>query len=153
MWPTKLESDYSRRAVLRGAALLATRGPLMALRPHPHLRFLTESRQRLAVTSYPFRAYIESPTNPVRDKSKPGMDLKDFPCMIVKRFSVYNVNPLGDHLGSTDSAYLDSFREAVQRTGSHLGDLRLGSRELSHADKPKRDEAVGHGRKCRTSLP
>jgi sugar phosphate isomerase/epimerase len=147
MWPTKLHPDYSRRAVLRGAALLATGAPLMALQTRPHLSFPTEARQRLAVTSYPFRAYIESPTNPGRDKSKPGMDLKEFPAMIVKRFGVYNVNPLGDHLSSTDPAYLDSFREAVQSAGSHVVDLGLGDRDFSHGDKSKRDEAVAYGRK------
>lgn len=119
----------------------------MALQTRPHLRFPTEARQRLAVTSYPFRAYIASPTNPARDKSKPGMDLKEFPAMIVKRFGVYNINPLGDHLSSTNPAYLDSFREAVQSAGSHLVDLGLGGRDFSHADKSKRDEAVAYGRK------
>jgi hypothetical protein len=34
------------------------------------------------------------------------MDLKEFPAMIAKRFGVHNINPLGDHLSSTDPAYL-----------------------------------------------
>ena len=143
----KLQPSYSRRAVLRAAALLTTGGPLVAQPSGPHLEFPVEARQRLAVTSYQFRTYIESPTNRARDKSKQGMDLKEFPAMIAKRFSVYNINPLGDHLSSTDPAYLASFREAVQRAGSHLVDLGLGGQDFSRADKPSRDEAVAYGAK------
>jgi sugar phosphate isomerase/epimerase len=75
------------------------------------------------------------------------MDLKEFPAMIVKRFGVRNINPLGDHLSSTDSAYLDSFREAVASAGSHLVDLGLGGRNFSSSSKEVRDEAVAYGSK------
>lgn len=99
------------------------------------------------MTSYPFRAYIESPTNRERDKSKTGMDLKEFPAMIVKRFGVHNINPLGDHLGSTDPAYLEDFRKAVEAAGSHVVDLGLSSRDFANGDKSVREEAVAYGRK------
>jgi sugar phosphate isomerase/epimerase len=127
---------FSRRDILKMAAFFVT---------SPHLQFPADARQRLAVTSYPFRAYIESPTNSGRDKSKPGMDLKDFPAMIVKRFGVFNINPLGDHLSSTDPAYLDSFRKAVDEAASHLVDLGIGGQDFSTPDK--RDEALAYGRK------
>jgi sugar phosphate isomerase/epimerase len=135
---------FSRRDILRAAALSAS-APLWARDSSPHLSFPTDARQRLAVTSYPFRAYIESPTNPSRDKSKPGMDLKEFPAMIVKRFSVFNINPLGDHLSSTEPAYLESFRKAVDSAGSHLVDLGLGGQDFSTVEK--REEAIAYGRK------
>src|SRR5438552_3060912 len=56
----------------------------------PDLHFPTKPRDRLAVTSWPFRAYIESPTNHGRDRSKPGMDLTEFPSVIATKFGVYN---------------------------------------------------------------
>ena len=113
----------------------------------PHLQFPTEPRQRLAVTSYPFRAWIESPTNPERDKSKPGMDLKDFPGMVAKEFGVYNINPLGAHLRSTDPAYLQEFRTAVAKARSHLVDLGLGGGRFWDPDRARVQAAVDNGKK------
>jgi len=111
------------------------------------LLFPTEARQRLAVTSYPFRAYIDSPTNSGRDKSLMGMDLKEFPAMVAKRFGVRNINPLGDHLSSTDPGYLAEFRAAVEAAGSHIVDFGLGGKDFGHPDKAVRDEAVAYGRR------
>lgn len=138
----------SRRQFLKTtSALTLAAMPGASGQPQPHLQFPTDPRMRLAVTSYPFRAYIESPTNSERDKSKPGMDLKEFPAMIAKRFGVHNINPLGAHLASTDQAYLESFRNAVETAGSHLVDLGLGGRDFSSSNKDLRDEAVAYGSK------
>ncbi len=115
--------------------------------PAPHLPFPAEPRQRLAVTSYPFRAYIDSPANPARDKSKPGMDLKQFAAMIAGHFGVHNINPLGDHLSSTDPVYLESFRKAVEDANSHLVDLGLSGRDFSSANRSTSEEAVDYGRR------
>jgi sugar phosphate isomerase/epimerase len=141
---SELQSKHSRRAFLQAAAAV----PLIAAQQtSPHLQFPSEPRQRLAVTSYPFRAYIESPTNPARDKSKAGMDLKEFPAMIAKRFGVHNINPLGDHLSSTDATYLKAFRKAVEAADSHVVDLGLSGQDFSHPAKSNRDDAVAFGRK------
>ena len=111
----------------------------------PHLRFPSAPQARLAITSYPFRAYLDSPTNPGRDKSKRGMDLKEFPAMVAKRFHVHAMNPLADHLSSTDAAYLDSFRRAVADAHSAVVDLGLAGRDFSSSSKPVRDEAIAFG--------
>ena len=73
------------------------------------------------------------------------MDLKEFPAMIAKRFGVHNINPLGDHLSSTDPAYLKDFRTTVDGAGSHLVDLGLGGKDFGSADGTVRDEAVAYG--------
>jgi sugar phosphate isomerase/epimerase len=121
------------------------RAPL--LDPDPHLEFPTVRRQRLAVTSYPFRAWIESPTNRDRDPSKPGMNLTQFAAMVVKRFGVYNINPLGDHFSSTDPAYLEAFREAVAKAGSHMVDLGLGGAHFWDPDPSRARAAVDYGKR------
>jgi sugar phosphate isomerase/epimerase len=132
--------NHSRRTFLQAVAAV----PLLAAQTTgPHIEFPTEPRQRLAVTSYPFRAYIDSPTNPARDKSKPGMDLKEFPAMIAKRFGVHNINPVGDHLSSTDGAYLKAFRMAVEAAGSHMVDLGIAGQDFSNSGT----EAVTFGSK------
>lgn len=112
----------------------------------PHIEFPKSPRARLAVTSWPFREFIDSPHNPYRNRQKPGMDLKDFPGMVVKRFGVRNICPLSTHFNSTDPAYLDAFRQAVEQAGSHLVDLGLGGRSFWDPDKSKRQAAVEYGK-------
>ena len=135
-----------------GAALVAALGNIapagqnaLASPQGPHVEFPTSPRARLAVTSWPFREFIDSPHNPYRNRQKPGMDLKDFPGMVVKRFGVQNICPLSTHFYSTDPAYLDAFRQAVEQAGSHLVDLGLGGRSFWDPDKSKRQAAVEYG--------
>jgi sugar phosphate isomerase/epimerase len=142
-------SELSRRkallkvAALAGGGLLA--GQLRATSGKPEIAFPTISRERLSVTSYPFRAYIESPSNKERDASKKLMDLKDFAGMVAKRFRVYNINPVVDHFQSTDAAYLDELRASVEAAKSHFADLGLSGRNFYDADKLQREEAVKYG--------
>jgi sugar phosphate isomerase/epimerase len=137
----------SLAAGLIGGFSGSARGRAPAPRPEPHLQFPTAPRQRLAVTSYPFRAWIESPTNRDRDPSKPGMDLKDFAAMVVKQFGVYNINPLGEHFRSTDPAYLEAFREAVAKAGSHMVDLGLGGGHFWSPDASQVQATVEDGKR------
>jgi sugar phosphate isomerase/epimerase len=111
----------------------------------PHLDFPTQPRDRLAVTSYPFRAYLTSPTNHDRQPGVPGMDMKEFPAMVVEKFGVYNVNPLLSHFSSTDPAYLTSFREALAKARSHIVDLGLPGRCFATSDSSTADAAVRDG--------
>lgn len=112
----------------------------------PSLHFPTQPRQRLAVTSYPFRAYIESPTNRARDPKLKGFDLKEFPALMIEKFGIYNINPLGDHFASTEPSYLESFRAAVAKAGSHMVGLGLSGRRFYAADPDIRKAAVEYGR-------
>lgn len=113
----------------------------------PRLVFPTEPRARLAVTSYPFREFIVSPTNHERNPKLPGMDLKEFPGMIAKRFGVHNINPLLDHFASTEPSYLDAFRRAVEEAGSHMVDLGLGGGKFWDPDPALRKVAVNYGKR------
>jgi hypothetical protein len=136
--------DLSRRSFLQGLA----GAPLLASKAaRPHLRFPSDARKRLAVTSYPFRTFIESPTNSARDKTVTGMDLKEFPGTMAKLFGINNINPLGDHLRSPEPAYLEEFRKAVADAQSHVVDLGLAGQDFGQSDKAKRDEAVAFGRR------
>jgi sugar phosphate isomerase/epimerase len=113
----------------------------------PHLVFPSEPRERLAVTSYPFRRLIESPTNRERDPKQPGMDLKDFAQMIATKFGIQNINPLADHFASTEPSYLESFRRAVEAAGSHMVDLGLSGRKFWDPDPAQRQAALDYGKR------
>lgn len=73
------------------------------------------------------------------------MDITEFPAMVAERFGVYNVNPLLSHFHSTDSAYLESVREAVAKARSHIVDLGLPERCFATTDTSIADAAVRDG--------
>lgn len=136
----------SRREFLQHGPLFVgmsawLRSSLLSSR-EPHLRFPTDPRARLAVTSWPFREFIDSPTNPYRNRQKPGMDLKEFPGIIAAKFSVHNICPLAAHFRSTEPAYFEAFRQSVEQAGSHLVDLGLGGGSFWDPDLTKRQKAV-----------
>src|SRR5262249_25189631 len=142
--------NFSRREFLQSASIVsiglspspATSLPLPA---KPDLTFPPEPRARLAVTSWPFREFIDSPTNRYRRPETPRMDLKDFPGMVATKFGVHNICPLAAHFRSTDPAYLEAFRQSVQQAGSHLVDLGLGQGSFWDSDSAKRQKALGNG--------
>lgn len=141
-----------RRDVLRwvSAGLSATvfSATTEAAAEQPSMPFPTEPRDRLAVTSYPFRAYIESPTNRGRNASLPGMDLKAFPGFVAENFGVHNINPLLEHFSSTDPGALDAFRAAVDKAGSHVVDLGLSGKRFYASGASIRQAAVEFGQQC-----
>jgi sugar phosphate isomerase/epimerase len=74
------------------------------------------------------------------------MDLTAFPAMIAEKFGIHNINPLGDHLQSTDRKYLEAFVKAVNNAKSNVADLGLGGRAFYSSDPSERAEAVEYGR-------
>jgi sugar phosphate isomerase/epimerase len=142
------QPNSSRRDFMRTAAALsmgAKAGPSL-WGAVPRIEFPTEPRNRLAVTSWPFRALIEAPGNRARDARQSGMDLKEFPAMVAARFDVHNINPLAAHFRSSDAAYVEEFRAAVEKAGSRLVDLGLSGRCFFHPDRARREEALAYGR-------
>jgi sugar phosphate isomerase/epimerase len=138
-------SFLTRRGFLTASAAAAGTACLRAA--EPHIQFPAKPRDRLAVTSWPFRAYMEAPGNHDRDRRKPGIDAKDFAAMAVERFGIHNINPLTGHFRSTEPAYLEELRNAVAKAGSHIVDLGHGGRSFYHPDKSKRREAIEFGSK------
>ena len=133
--------------VLTMAVGLATGADLYAAREVPKLDFPTAPRDRLAVTSYPFRAFIDAPGNTDRDNSKPGMTLLEFPARMIEKFGIHNVNPVIEHFASTDPAYLASFRDALAKAGSHIVDLGLNEGPFYDPDPHQREKGINDGKK------
>jgi sugar phosphate isomerase/epimerase len=140
-----LPEALSRRQFFRTSAALA--GATTLLGAEPHLDFPSNPRDRLSLTSWPFRRIMETPGNSDRDRSKPGIDAKDFASMAVERFGIHNINPLTSHFRSTDPGYLEELRNAVAKAGSHIVDLGHGGRSFYHPDQAKRQAAIEFGKK------
>lgn len=113
----------------------------------PHLSFPSSPRDRISVASYPFRAYIESPTNHDRDPSLPGMDLTDFAGEVVKKFNIHNIEPHNRHFRSLDQAYLGRFREQLENTGTKVVNIAVDGHESFYdADASTRKKAISHAK-------
>jgi sugar phosphate isomerase/epimerase len=136
----------NRRSFLQVAAAAPLGCPLFAA--DPAIKFPTDPRARLAVASYPFRAFIDSGRNHDRDKTKPGMDLKQFPAMVREKFNVRNIEPLDSHFRSLEPAYLHELREAVEKAGMHVINIPLGVRaSLYDPDPAKRAVGIENAKK------
>ncbi|HSB76227.1 MAG TPA: sugar phosphate isomerase/epimerase family protein [Terriglobales bacterium] len=149
----------SRRSFLKTSIAVATAcaaapsaeflgGQLQAAPRAPHLTFPASPRERISIASWPFRFWIDSPSNEYRDRSKPGMSLLEFPAMVVKEFKVNKIEPLSAHFASTDAAYLGQLREAVQKAGCSIVDIPMGGEESYYdPDAAVRQKAVALGKK------
>jgi len=129
------------------AAGVAVPGKLLAA-GEPHIEFPTEPRARLGVASYPFRAFIDSPHNHDRDKTKPGMQLTEFPAMVRKNFNLRNIEPLDSHFQSLEAAYLGELRNAVEKAGCRVINIPAGVQaSLYDPDAAKRKTGVDNAKK------
>jgi len=148
--------NHTRRAFLTkltaaaAGGLLAnrSRNAFASTAPEPHITFPTAPRDRISVASYPFRAYIESPANRDRDAKHPGMDLKDFPAEVVRKFNVHVIEPHSRHFRSLDAAYLSSFREALAKANVKVVNIAVDGQDSYYdADPAVRAKAVAYGKK------
>ncbi|HXH49710.1 MAG TPA: sugar phosphate isomerase/epimerase family protein [Terriglobia bacterium] len=147
--------NVSRRNFLKssiacaaGAAGAIAASNLLAVSQAPHMKFPVTPRERIGVTTWPFRMYIDSSTNPWRDPKLPGIALEDFPAMIATKFGLYNVELLARHFPSTDEAYLQELRAAVENAGSQIIDIPIsGTASFYDPFAVKRQEAIDFGRK------
>jgi sugar phosphate isomerase/epimerase len=110
-------------------------------RSTPDMHFPTAPRDRLAVASYPFRASIAR-------HGHPGLALTDFPAMVADHFGIHNIEPLSEHFPSTEPAYLDELRAAVERSHSHVVNIPTGvGASFYDPDAARREAAVAGSRK------
>ena len=129
------------------AAGAAAPGKLLAA-GEPHIEFPTEPRARLGVASYPFRAFIDSPHNHDRDKTKPGMQLTQFPAMVREKFNLRNIELLDSHFQSLEAAYLGELRNAVEKAGCRVINIPAGVQaSLYDPDAAKRKTGVDNAKK------
>jgi sugar phosphate isomerase/epimerase len=94
----------SSGAILAGFTVLRAAGP--------DIQFPTGPKDRLAVSSWPFRKLFSPHGGTMR--------LHMFPAMVVSRFGVKGIEPLNDHFPSSSDAYLSQFKEAVAKAGAHI---------------------------------
>lgn len=149
-------SSLTRRSFLENLSLLAV-GNFIANaalstsandNPEPHISFPTAPRDRIAVASYPFRAYIDSPGNRDRNPSLPGMDLIQFPAEVVKKLGVHNIEPHSRHFRSLDSDYLAKFSEELSKVNARVVNIAVSTEASFYdADPAARTKSIASARK------
>jgi len=143
----------SRRDFLRSAGLLMTgaagwTASGYAIPIGPDLQFPAQPWERLAVSSWPFRAFIESAANHDRDPKQPGMDLTGFPGTVVTHFDLRKIEPIGDHFGSTSPAYLETLNKAMQKVGVTIVNIPVSvGASLYDPETAQRGMAVENAKK------
>ena len=142
---------HSRRDFIKvsacaaGAAVLGARRAMAA--EQPHMEFPTAPRERLAAASYPFRAYIDSPSGYERDRSLPGMELKDFARAVKEKLNLVHIEPWNIHFRSTEPGYLAELRSAWEKAGATPINVACDIRaSVYDPDAAKRAKAVSLGK-------
>ncbi len=148
--------SLTRRAFVEKLSLLTAGGVLAANvpvakadpDPEPHIVFPTSPRERISIPSYPFRAYIVSPSNRDRDDDLPGMNLLDFPAHVVTRFNIHNIEPLSSHFTSLQPDYLQDFRKVMQKARVRAINIAVNAAHSFYdADASVREMAVTYAKK------
>jgi sugar phosphate isomerase/epimerase len=93
----------------------------------PKGRFPTEPRERLAVSTYPFRSVIVSLHRREGASGKAQMSLQDFAATIPDKFGVHGVEPWSPHFVSNDSEYVHSLKESFDKSGLHVVNIPVDS--------------------------
>ena len=107
----------------------------------PDIHFPAAPRDRLAVASYPFRNFMDRPGHA-------GIKLTDFSAMVVEKFGIHNIEPLSGHFPSTEPAYLDELRRAVEQAHSHIVNIPASvGGSLYDPDPAHRDKAIAGSKK------
>ena len=105
----------TRRQWLAASMLLAAGRRLRAAAPA--MRFPAAPRERLAIASYSLRSLLPSRRRNAPNPAPAKMDIKELPAYIVKRYNISKMELLGQHLPSTEPAYLAEYRQALSAAG------------------------------------
>lgn len=135
----------TRRGLLRLMPFAMTVS-VSAAEPAPEKVFPSAPRDRLSVTSYPFRAFFKSSSTGKR------MDMLQFPAFVAEQFDVHNINPLLTHFATSDAAYAANFRRALDNASSHIVDLGLGDGYFYGAEGREAGEKAKRGIDAATVL-
>jgi sugar phosphate isomerase/epimerase len=113
----------------------------------PNVHFSTEPRERISVSSYPFREYIAGQHDARQQSEKAAsgtkMPLKDFAAHISARFNIHRVEPWSEHFLSLEPSYLDEIRDGARKAGSGFANVAAdGENSLYSSDAAERDRAI-----------
>ncbi len=132
--------SITRRTFIASCAALAA-APQARPAAAPDIHFPAAPRDRLAVASYPFRNFMDRPGHA-------DLKLTEFAAMVAEKFGIHNIEPLSEHFPSTEPAYLDELRRAVEQAHAHIVNIPTSvGASLYDTDPARRDKAIAGSRK------
>jgi sugar phosphate isomerase/epimerase len=106
----------------------------------PQANFPTQPRERLAVSTYPFRSLIDSLRRRERDPSKPGITLEQFGESVVSKFQVSGIEPWSPHFKSVEPDYVHGLETAFKKAGLRVVNIPVDAPvHLCSADAGERE--------------
>jgi len=150
-------NSFTRRKFLQNAVTGAAVSPAfsksvfgisswLAQTNGPNVRFSTESRERIAVASYPFREFIKGKQE-AKSATPSKMPIKDFAAHVSAKFNVRKIEPWSEHFVSLQPSYLDEIRNAAAKAGSSFANIAAdGDNTFNSLDSAERERAIQFGK-------
>ncbi len=125
-----------RREFLIGTALAAGSRRVWGQRPDQ------AKRDRISVMSGDMSRILKSPAHP--DDPNRTLDILDFADTVAEKWGLHHVELQHSHFVSTETAYLEEFRERVKKAKSQLNQINLefGQLNISATDPNLRLETI-----------
>ncbi len=119
----------------------------MAADNGPNLRFPARARERIAVSSYPFRDFIAGLDDPASASSH-KMELKDFAAHVLAKFNINKIEPWSRHFRWLEPAYLEELRAAVKKAGAAIVNIAVDGEHSPYAvEQEERERAIEFSKK------
>jgi sugar phosphate isomerase/epimerase len=129
-----MDRSFTRRSIIKGALACGASAAFGATFP-------TDPRARIAVATYPFRAFIIAPGNKEIDPKKKGMDLAEFAKFVRSEFNVRGIEPLHAHFPSKEMSEVHKLKASFDAAGVFTANIACDERvDLCSDDQAKRDE-------------
>ena len=113
----------------------------------PGLRFPSQARERIAVSSYPFRQFIAGLDDPANASSN-KMDLKEFAAHVTAKFNINKIEPWSRHFRSLDDKYLEQIRIAVEKARAAIVNIAVDGEHSPYATaRAEREAAIAFSKR------
>ena len=106
--------DSNRRRFLKTTLLVCATVPELCSR-EPDMHFPTTPRERLAVSTYPFRNVIARIHPDDEEERRSGMKLEQFAKTIYPDLGVRGIEPWSRHFESTDRKYVERLKKSFHK--------------------------------------
>lgn len=138
------QASYAAAAPIALCSFTAA-NPLFA-QSGPSVHFSSRPRERISVSSYPFREYITGQHDEKTGNST-RMPIKDFAAHVASKFNVHKIEPWSEHFLSTEPAYLDQIRDSATNANVTLANIAAdGENSLYSPDASQRNRALQFGK-------
>jgi sugar phosphate isomerase/epimerase len=112
----------------------------------PDVKFPSDTHDRIAIASYPFREFIVG--KEAKTPQSAQIQLEQFAAHVQEKFGVRNIEPWTGHFPSTDQKYLDQFRTALEKSNGFVANIAVDGESSPYAlDRKEREQAISFSKK------